>query len=88
MRKRARKKFEKDTRPVLDLHGQTVSEALHRLEYFISDAVMSGAQQVEVMHGIGSGALQRAVHAYLKSCPVIRMYKFQEQNTGTTVVYF
>ncbi len=71
----------------LDLHGKNVSDAVHELEYFISDAVMSGAGQVEVIHGLGTGKLQRAVHDYLKKCIVVRAFKIPAGNPGTTVVY-
>lgn len=75
------------SRPTLDLHGRNMSDAVHELEYFISDAVMSGAGQIEVVHGLGTGKVQRAVHDYLKKCKVVRAFRIQEGNPGTTVVY-
>lgn len=75
------------SRPSLDLHGKSVSDALHELEYFMSDAIMSGSGQVEVIHGLGTGRLQRATHEYLRKCKVVRAFKVQEGNPGTTIVY-
>lgn len=71
----------------LDLHGKTVDEALEAIEQCISDAVMARADEIEVIHGLGSGKLQRAAHQYLKSCKVVRAFRLRENNPGTTVVY-
>lgn len=74
--------------PSLDLHGRSVEQALHEIEYFISDAVMANLGQVEIIHGLGSGKVQRATHGFLKKCGVVRAFKLKEGNPGTTVVFF
>lgn len=51
--------------PRLLLVGRRVDEALALLERFLDDALLHGAQEVEVVHGAGEGILRRAVRAYV-----------------------
>jgi DNA mismatch repair protein MutS2 len=50
-----------------DLRGQRVDEALDRLGEFLDDATRAGRDRLLVVHGIGSGALRRAVRDYLST---------------------
>ncbi len=62
----------------LILVGKTVEVALEVLARFIDDALLSGFDSVRIIHGIGTGALRRAVHSYLKSHPRILSYRQSE----------
>lgn len=70
----------------LDLHGCTVPDALQRLESAISQALLAGASRLEVIHGIGTGALRTAVTSYLAHCPHITRHGIDPRNPGTTLV--
>ncbi|MFV0480372.1 MAG: endonuclease MutS2 [Campylobacteraceae bacterium] len=51
---------------ILDLHGLYADEAIDKLDKFISDALLSGFDEVQVFHGVGSGKLAYAVKTFLK----------------------
>lgn len=55
----------------LDLHGLRADEAREKLDKFISDALLSGFDEVLVYHGIGTGKLAYAVREFLSAHPSI-----------------
>jgi DNA mismatch repair protein MutS2 len=72
----------------LDLHGLKVNEALKLVEDRIDKAVLAQVDQLEIIHGIGTGKIQRALHKYLHSLSVVKHFKIDQKNPGTTWVYF
>ena len=46
--------------------GMRVDEALPLVEKAIDQAVLSGQSSLEIIHGTGTGALKKAIRAYLK----------------------
>jgi DNA mismatch repair protein MutS2 len=88
-----KKKYQADTldeKPVqtIDLHGMRVLEALAHIETFLDKALMADCGRVEIIHGVGTGALMQAVHEYLKKQSYVKRFHLDENNTGTTWVYF
>lgn len=71
----------------LDLHGLTVDEATRRLEQWLSDVIVAGVSQVKVVHGLGTGRVQRACHELLSRLPVVRAFRVNDANPGETDVY-
>ncbi|MCC6219960.1 MAG: Smr/MutS family protein [Deltaproteobacteria bacterium] len=71
----------------LDMHGFTVSQAVEQLEMALDKALHRDFRGLEVIHGIGSGALREAVHKYLSSSRHVSNFRLLEQNPGTTMVY-
>ncbi len=72
----------------LDIHGHTADEALPKLEKFVSDAILNDFATVAIMHGVGSGRLQRFVRGWLKSCPDVASYReatAEEGGKGITI---
>ncbi|HLH78484.1 MAG TPA: endonuclease MutS2 [Candidatus Binataceae bacterium] len=53
----------------VNLIGLRAPEALQRLESFLDQAYLTNQTEVRVVHGVGSGALRRAVHEYLRASP-------------------
>jgi DNA mismatch repair protein MutS2 len=53
----------------LDLHGLRATEALEKLDKFLSDALIAGFDEVIIVHGVGSGKLAYAVREALKAYP-------------------
>lgn len=76
---------------VIDLHGQRVEEAIANTDKFIDEALASGLNGVKLMHGQGSGALRKGLHEYLRTHPVVKLYRYataEEGGGGVTVVEF
>ena len=75
----------------LDLRGMRVDEALSKLDIFIDRAILSNLQFIDILHGKGTGALQEAVHEYLKDLKYIEDYNFaplDQGGSGITIVEF
>lgn len=49
----------------IDLRGKRVEEAVDHVTKFIDEALMSGMDDLEILHGKGTGALRKAIHNYL-----------------------
>jgi len=60
--------------PEINLLGLRVHEALPRLEAFLDQAVLSHQPSVRIVHGMGTGALRRAVREYLANSPYCASY--------------
>ncbi len=71
-----------------DLHGMTVDEALAALAGAIDNAIRGDADSLAVIHGHGTGRVKAAVYRYLKTLGVVKHFKLDERNSGTTLVYF
>ena len=71
----------------LDLRGMRVDEALIQLETFLDKALLDGASQVRIIHGMGTGALRTAVRERLGSHTVVTRWAPEEGRTadGSTI---
>ena len=56
----------------LDLRGARVEEALAALEERISAVLLAGGDHLEIIHGVGTGALRDAVRRRLRELPEVR----------------
>jgi DNA mismatch repair protein MutS2 len=66
----------------INLIGHTTDEALHALEKYLDDAVLSDAKEVRIIHGRGSGALRQFIHHYLRDHPNVAGFALAPQNQG------
>jgi len=71
-----------DAASELNLIGMRSQEALVALDVFLDRAVQAGHASVRIIHGIGSGALRRAVHGYLAKSPYCSSYRSGESTEG------
>jgi len=55
----------------INLLGLRVEEAVRRTEHYIDQAHLHALHHVEIIHGIGAGALRRAVAETLKAHPLV-----------------
>jgi len=70
----------------IKLLGCYADEAIDKLDVFLSDALVSGFSEVEIIHGTGSGVLKKVVIDYLKSYPKLQSFHGQKGNLGITIV--
>jgi DNA mismatch repair protein MutS2 len=66
----------------LSLIGLRAGEALDKLAGFLDRAVRAGEEHVRIIHGVGSGALRRAVQDYLATSPYCAGYRGGEAGEG------
>ena len=77
--------------PSLEINviGKTVLDALPDVESFIDSAVISGLEEVRIVHGVGTGKLRAGIQEFLRKNPHVaefRYGKYGEGETGVTIV--
>ena len=73
----------------INLLGMTVSEAIQEVDAFIDRAVLSGLEEVKIIHGLGTGKLREGIRNHLRSMPNVlsfRQGKYGEGDAGVTIV--
>jgi DNA mismatch repair protein MutS2 len=71
--------------PSLNLVGLRVDEALPLVDRLIDQAVLHGTEKVDIIHGVGTGRLKRALWDHLKHHTLVKDVK-PDANPGVTVV--
>jgi DNA mismatch repair protein MutS2 len=66
----------------LDLRGLRADIAVNELEKFLDGAIISGRDEVEVIHGRGTGVLRREIHGFLKNFSAVRNYRLAPGDQG------
>lgn len=73
----------------LDIRGLETLEAESIVENFLSSAVMGHLETVTIIHGKGTGALRKAVHAILRRNRAVKEFRlgvYGEGESGVTIV--
>jgi DNA mismatch repair protein MutS2 len=73
----------------LNLIGMRTTDALRKLEEFLDTAFLTNRAEVRIVHGIGSGALRKAVTEYLAAsayCASFRVAEPHHGGAGATIV--
>ncbi len=68
------------------LLGMYGDEAIDTVDKFLSDALVNGLNEVQIIHGTGGGILAKLVTDYLKQHPKIQKFYRMPGNLGITVV--
>ena len=68
----------------VDIRGMTVDEAIDVVDKFLDEAVMSGMENVYVIHGKGTGRLRAGIYRYLEKHPHVKKFHYPEWNLGDT----
>ena len=68
------------------LLGMYADEAIDTVDKFLSDALVNGLNEVQIIHGTGGGVLSKLVSEYLKNHPKIDKFYRMPGNLGITVV--
>ncbi|GAB7080695.1 endonuclease MutS2 [Megalodesulfovibrio paquesii] len=66
----------------LDLRGRRAEEALRELEEGVDQAMLRNYSQLEIVHGRGTGALRREVHAWLRQSPAVAEFAMANEDQG------
>ncbi|MGL4561208.1 MAG: Smr/MutS family protein, partial [Brevinema sp.] len=75
----------------IDIHGMTADEAIKVVERYLYPAIATGLKEFTIIHGKGTGILQKTVHSLLKNIPEIKDFGFappQMGGSGKTIVRF
>lgn len=74
----------------LDLRGARVEDALVALEARINAVLVAGGDQLEIIHGVGTGALRDAVRRKLRELPEVHEVRIAEEpgREGVTFAIF
>ena len=70
----------------IKLLGMFGDEAIERVDKFLSDALVNGLNEVEIIHGTGGGILAKLVTEYLQDHPKIQRFYRVPGNLGATIV--
>ncbi len=73
----------------INLLGKTVSEAIVDVDAFIDKAVLSGLEEVKIIHGVGTGKLKEGIRNHLrkhKNVAEFRSGVYGEGEAGVTIV--
>lgn len=74
----------------IDIRGFTVDEGIGAVDKFLDEAIMSGLEQVYIIHGKGTGMLRKGIYQFLDRHPRVKSKEYPEWSlgdTGMTVVY-
>ncbi len=71
--------------PSLNVVGLRVDEALPLVDRLLDQALLHGAEKVDIVHGVGTGRLKRAVWDHLKHHQAVKDLH-ADANPGVTVV--
>jgi DNA mismatch repair protein MutS2 len=79
---------ERAAQPRLDVRGLRVDEAMARVEQALDDAARAGLGCVEIVHGIGTGALMSGLRGRLRELPHVARVEAGGAETGGPGVTF
>jgi DNA mismatch repair protein MutS2 len=66
----------------IEVRGQTLDEALPRIEKFLDDGFRAGVPRLRVVHGKGTGKMRNAVRQMLAKHPLVKGFDFAEPRDG------
>lgn len=75
----------------LDIRGKRLDEAMSEVEAYVDQSFRSGAVEVTIVHGLGTGALREGTRKILSSAPYVKTFRdggAGHGGTGATLVEF
>ena len=78
-----------DVKLELNIIGYHIDEGIEAVSKYLDECRLRHFKTVRIIHGMGSGQLRNAVHAYLKKCDFIEDFHYgstYDGGTGATVV--
>lgn len=84
-----RNKSKQNIKREIDLRGTNIEEATMELDKYLDDAYIIGVEEVQIIHGKGTGALRKGIQEYLKRHKHVKTFRiggYSEGGMGVTVV--
>jgi len=81
----------KVVKPQLSIRGMRGPEAMKEVQNYLDNAIASGLNEVQIVHGKGEGILKKLVHEYLDERKEVKSYELapiEQGGAGCTVVKF
>lgn len=72
--------------PKLDLHGCDRYDSIIKVKEFINDNYKLNNKLINIVHGKGLGILKEEVHKELNKNKLVKEYKIDIFNEGSTIV--
>ncbi len=69
-------------KPSLEIRGMRGEEAMKKVVKYLDNAIASGRNEVDIIHGKGEGILKNLVHEYLEKRKEVRDYKIAPLSRG------
>lgn len=69
-------------RSEIKLIGQNTDEAVAAVDKFLDEVFMNGVSQIRIVHGMGTGALRRAIQEFLKDHPHVEKFSRAPNDQG------
>jgi DNA mismatch repair protein MutS2 len=66
----------------IEVRGQTLDEALPKIDKFLDDGFRAGVPRLRVVHGKGTGKMRNAVRQMLTKHPLVKGFQFAEPSDG------
>ena len=73
----------------IDLRGLTLEEAILRVDKHLDDSILANLNEIEIIHGKGTGRLRQGLHLYLAEKEEVANYRLGgegEGGSGVTIV--
>ncbi|HFQ89706.1 MAG TPA: DNA mismatch repair protein MutS [Desulfobulbus sp.] len=68
---------------ILDLHAFAPGDIRHLVPDYLEECRRRDIRQVRIIHGKGTGALRRSVHAILARMDIVRSYRIAGPEAGS-----
>ena len=72
--------------PDIDVHGQTLDEAIFYVDDFINDNIKMGNEKIVIIHGIGTGVLKKGINTHFKRDKRVSKIYGYTSNLGITII--
>jgi DNA mismatch repair protein MutS2 len=66
----------------IDVRGMFSEEAIGSIDKAIDNAILSGLNEIQIIHGKGTGSLRRKIREYLEKNPNVESFRTGEWNEG------
>jgi DNA mismatch repair protein MutS2 len=70
----------------INVIGNTVEQAIERVDKFIDSAALANLPKVRIIHGHGTGALRRGLAEFLRTHPLVDQFHSESDDRGGSAI--